>query len=70
MNTVERLVYMANQIAKNLETDDDPVGATAYHIHLYWDPRMKKLIQEHGTDGLLPIAAAAIGQLAETYDAA
>jgi formate dehydrogenase subunit delta len=70
VNTVERLVYMANQIAKNLETDDDPVGATAHHIQLFWDPRMKKLIGEHGSEGLSPIAAAALDQLAETHDAA
>lgn len=70
MNTVERLVYMANQIAKNLATDDEPVGATAHHIELFWDPRMKRLIREHGSDGLSPIANAALGRIAETHDAA
>jgi formate dehydrogenase subunit delta len=70
VNSVERLVYMANQIAKNLETDDDPVSATANHIQLFWDPRMKRLIREHGTEGLSPIASAALGQLAGTHDAA
>jgi hypothetical protein len=63
MNTVERLVYMANQIAKNLETDDDPVGATANHIQLYWDPRMKRLIID--SQGLEPNALAAVAMLAE-----
>jgi formate dehydrogenase subunit delta len=70
MNTVERLVYMANQIATNLATDDDPVAAIANHIQLFWDPRMKKLILEHGTEGLSPIAAAAIGRITEAHDAA
>ncbi len=70
MNTVERLVHMANQIAKNLETDDDPVGAVAYHIQQFWDPRMKKLIREHGHEGLSPIASAALGKLDERHNAA
>lgn len=65
MTTVERLVYMANQIATNLATDDAPVAAVADHIHQFWDPRMKKLIFAHGTAGLSPVAAAAIGQLAD-----
>jgi formate dehydrogenase subunit delta len=69
MNTVERLVYMANQIAINLATDDDPVAAIRNHIELFWDPRMKKLIREYGGDGLTPNAAAAITKLAETQNA-
>jgi formate dehydrogenase subunit delta len=63
MNTIERLVYMANQIAANLETDPNPVGAIAEHIKLFWDPRMKKLIFENDGDGLSPNAAAAIAAL-------
>jgi formate dehydrogenase subunit delta len=70
MNTTERLVYMANQIATNLATDDDPVAAIADHIQLFWDPRMKRMIFENGSAGLSPAAAAAIGRLAETHDAA
>jgi formate dehydrogenase subunit delta len=61
---------MANQIATNLATDDDPVGAVAQHITLFWDPRMKKLIVESDHAGLSPTAAAAIGRIAETQDAA
>ena len=70
MNSAERLVYMANQIATNLATDDDPVAAVANHIQLFWDPRMKRLIQENDKAGLSEVAAAAIGRLAETQDAA
>ncbi len=70
MNTAERLVHMANQIATNLETDDDPVAAIAEHIQLFWDPRMKKLIFENDRVGLSPAAAAAINRLAETHNAA
>jgi formate dehydrogenase subunit delta len=63
MNTTERLVYMANQIAANLETDPNPVGAIAEHIRLFWDPRMKQLIGAHDGKGLSPTAAAAIATL-------
>ena len=69
MKTVERLVYMANQIAVNLATDNDPVAAIANHIDLFWDPRMKKLIREYKGDGLSDDAAAAISLLAETQNA-
>ena len=70
MNSAERLVYMANQIATNLATDDDPVSAVANHIQLFWDPRMKRLIQENDKAGLSMVAAAAISRLAEPQDAA
>jgi formate dehydrogenase subunit delta len=70
VNTVERLVYMANQIAVNLATDDDPVAAIADHIDLFWDPRMKKLIRGYEGNGLSPYAAAAINRLTETQNAA
>ncbi len=69
MNTVDRLVYMANQIAVNLATDNDPVAAIANHIDLFWDPRMKKLIREYKGDGLSRDAAAAISLLADTQNA-
>lgn len=70
MKTVERLVYMANQIAANLATDDDPVTAIANHIELFWDPRMKELIREYEGNGLSPEAEAAINRLTETQNAA
>ena len=70
MKTAERLIHMANQIATNLATDDDPVAAVANHIQLFWDPRMKKLIQENDIAGLSAVAAAAIIRLAEKQDAA
>ena len=69
MNSVERLVHMANQIATNLATDKDPVAATTEHIMLFWDPRMKKLILEQDHSDLWPVAAAAIDRLRETQNA-
>ena len=69
MNSFERLVHMANQIATNLATDKDPVAATAEHILLFWDPRMKKMILEQDSVGLSPVAGAAIDRLRETHNA-
>ena len=63
MNTVERLVLMANQIAENLAHEPDPAAATAEHIRLFWDPRMKRIIAAHDGAGLTPNAAAAIAGL-------
>ena len=65
MNTVQRLVHMANQIAKNFAIEGEAVAAasTAQHIKDFWDPRMKRLIIEHGETGLDPIAVAALAML-------
>ncbi len=43
MSTEERLVYMANQIARNfaIAGDDKAALATADHIAMFWDPSMK-----------------------------
>lgn len=62
-STVERLIYMANQIAINLATSDDPAGATAAHIERYWDPRMKAMIKAYTGSDLTPVAAGAVGQI-------
>lgn len=70
MNSIDRLVYMANQIAANLATDDDPVTAITKHIELFWDPRMKKLIREYKGGGLSPDAATAISRLIEIQNVA
>ncbi len=64
MSTVDNLVRMINQIATNLAHDPDPVGAVANHIEQFWDPRMRRLIHEHGTGGLSETAAAALTRLA------
>jgi formate dehydrogenase subunit delta len=60
--TVERLVYMANQIARNLSTtpDMDPAMATADHIKQFWDPRMIAGIKTADRSTLSPIAQRAI----------
>ena len=65
MNTVQRLVHMANQIAKNFAIEGEAVAAasTAKHITDFWNPRMKRLIIEHGDTDLDPIAVAAVAML-------
>ena len=68
MTSEERLIHMANQIATNLATDAAPVAAVADHIQTFWDPRMKRMIFDHGTDGLSPAAAAAIRLLADAQN--
>ena len=74
MNTLDNLVYMANQIARNFGTLDRDAAAeaTAEHILLFWDPRMKSRIIAHvahvadgaGAD-LSEVAALAITMVAE-----
>lgn len=46
MSNLERLVYMANQIARNFIAlgHDHAVAATADHLASFWDPRMKRQI--------------------------
>jgi len=71
MGTRERLVYMANQIAKNLAAADSTeraAAATADHIATYWDPRMKEQIATWLAEDPEPfsdIARAAVTLLVE-----
>ncbi len=46
-STLETLIYMANQIARNLELRRDPAAAVADHIATFWDSRMKAAIGAH-----------------------
>jgi formate dehydrogenase subunit delta len=64
MSTTDNLVRMLNQIAANLAHEPDPATAVAEHVALFWDPRMKRLIQAHGAEGLSETAAAALARLA------
>ena len=62
---IERLRYMANQIARNLAPQGEAlaVEATRQHIKDFWDPRMKAAILADRVTGLDPIARAALEQL-------
>ena len=57
-----RLTYMANQIARNFaaQGDESAAAATAQHLKLFWDPRMKAEILDGDRAGLEPIAKAAV----------
>lgn len=59
------LVRMANDIARNFLAlgHENAVAATADHIVTFWDPRMKAAIFAGTTDGLSPVAAAALDRL-------
>lgn len=60
MTGTEKLVLMANQIARNFEAmgRDKAVVATAGHIRDFWDPRMKAGIAN--AHGLSDIAGEAV----------
>lgn len=68
MNT-DTLLYMANQIARNLaaQGEETAVAAMVQHITDFWDPRMKAAILSVDPQGLDPIAARGIAQLAKQF---
>lgn len=64
----ERLVMMANQIAKAFTPlgEARAVPKIAEHIQKFWDPRMRRQIDAHvaeGGAGLEPLALAALESL-------
>jgi len=75
MSTLDQLVYMANQIARELggQCPDRPVAATRDHLHQFWDPRMRQAIVaylDRGGEHLSDIARSAVAQLRETAERA
>ncbi|MEO9600356.1 formate dehydrogenase subunit delta [Parasphingorhabdus sp.] len=74
MNTLDHLVHMLDQITRNFGTLDDGAAAeaTAEHILLYWDPRMKNRIITYGASDesdLSEVAAQAITIVAQKVPA-
>ncbi|GFZ96451.1 MULTISPECIES: formate dehydrogenase subunit delta [Sphingobium] len=68
MSTEDRLIYMANQIARNVAAlgEAEAVAMTADHIRAFWDPAMKQriaLLAAARPGALSPIAAAAVGRV-------
>ena len=67
--SLERLVYMANQIGKFFShmKEAEAVAAIADHLAKFWDPRMRAQILAHlsasGGKGLDPLVLAAVKQL-------
>ncbi|MFK4793795.1 formate dehydrogenase subunit delta [Sphingobium sp. ZW T5_29] len=71
MSTSDRLVYMAEQIARNMVSmgEDRAARAVAEHLTSFWDPRMKEHILAIARDEphrLSPTVAAAIAHLAQS----
>ena len=67
--SLDKLVYMANQIGKFFATQgsDQAAAGTADHIMKFWDPRMRETILAHleaGGQGLDPVVRTALKQLA------
>jgi formate dehydrogenase subunit delta len=67
-HTLDKLIYMANQIAREFAAQRPHEAAQATYDHLwhFWDPRMRELILDHfaaGGEGLNEVASEAIGKL-------
>lgn len=65
MSNQDRLVYMANQIARNFMTmgEEKAAQAVADHIAKFWEPRMRAQIfalHEKGEATFAPVVARAI----------
>ena len=63
-----KLIYMANQIAKFMESKPHAEGVTllASHINDFWEPRMRKHLFEvldAGGQGLRPLVLEAAGNI-------
>ena len=62
---VQRLTYMANQIARNFAAQGEAaaIEQTAQHLRDFWDPRMKAALLTADRSALNPIAAAALARI-------
>ncbi len=62
---VKTLRHMVDQIARNfaVQGDEQAIAATAEHLRLFWDPRMKAAILADDRAMLSPIAAAAVERI-------
>src|SRR5687768_4859801 len=70
--TLDRLVYMVNQIAREfVNQHEDKAAASTYdHLWHFWDPRMRVLILDHlagGGAGLSPVAREALTLLRNSH---
>ena len=62
---VKTLRHMVDQIARNfaVQGEEQAIAATAEHLRLFWDPRMKAAILADDRAMLSPIAAAAVERI-------
>jgi formate dehydrogenase subunit delta len=73
--SLDKLIYMANQIGKFFTSQGPEKAATgtADHIKKFWDPRMRAAIFAHleaGGAGLDPVVRAALERLEEAKSGA
>ena len=66
-HTLDKLIMMANQIARNVTHEADPTAMIADHIKAFWSPRMiaqiAPVLSENGPARLDPVAQAALSRL-------
>jgi len=70
-DTHARLIYMANQIARNfcVLDHDAAISATADHITQFWDPRMRAAVAGD-EENLSDVARSAFASLREGSETA
>ncbi|WP_226018032.1 formate dehydrogenase subunit delta [Novosphingobium sp. FKTRR1] len=72
-DSTANLVRMVNQIARNVTHEADPVATVADHVAAFWSGRMRAQIatwlDQHGGEGLDPVALAALQRLQQGADA-
>lgn len=71
----DKMITMANQIATFFATQpgEDQAERVAAHINDYWEPRMRRQLLAHlseGGDGLRPLVIAAHPHIAEPAETA
>lgn len=71
----DKLIYMANQIAKFMESKPhaEGVAGLASHINDFWEPRMRRHLFEvidAGGQGLRPLVLDAAGKIRRPAQAA
>lgn len=68
MHSTEKLITMANQIARNLavQGEDRAIAATTDHIKRFWNTRMREAILQAdlAAEEVHPIARKALERLA------
>ena len=74
-NTDAKLVYMANQIAKFMESKphEEGISGLSSHINDFWEPRMRRHLFEvldAGGAGLRPLVVEAAVQIKRPADSA
>ena len=70
-SSLDRLIHMANQIAREFgnQRPADAASATCDHIWHFWDPRMRQVALDHlaaGGTGFAPTVVEALQELGRT----